>query len=661
MGAIACKVCGTPLVHRHLWAVGELAERMPAGSQIAGRYYVVAPNVWLDTQPGLTPDIPQDWSEAVLPYLYLYPQQLHVPQLYGFCPAAKGAGLTDTFLLENVPLDASGQLLPSLAQLWSQATAVRQVYWLWQMMQLWQPLQEQGVASSLLIADNLRVEGWRLRLRQLYDDAEVFGLPATADVPSTALLRLADLANFWLTWVERAQMPVVEPLREICRAMQADESWDAVAHRLNQVLLTQAAQLPLRLQIAGATDPGRDRPHNEDATYPIAVAVQAGGSAKGAPAQLAIVCDGIGGHEGGEVASQMAVQALKLQAQALLAEVVDQPEAMPPEVVTQQLESIVRVVNNLIASQNDVQGRTDRRRMGTTLVMALQMPQRVTGTAAAGETDAVGETAGSNPRHSSQDFVQNNSHELYLVHVGDSRAYWMTERYCQLLTVDDDVAGRETKLGRSLYREALLRADAGGLTQALGTRDADAIRPTVQRLILEEDGLLLLCSDGLSDQGVVEAHWPEVMEAFMRGQQSLEETTQAWVDVANQQNGHDNISVVLLHASVAAIAPEPALPDVESDGATGWTAASQALLDDGPVSSMPEQAPARRTSATIPAVVGTLVALAIAGGIGFFFWNRSRSVPVVPPPVAQPTLEQPAEQPTPELVVPRPDAPIKTE
>uniref|UniRef100_A0ACD5H226 PP2C family protein-serine/threonine phosphatase n=1 Tax=Desertifilum tharense IPPAS B-1220 TaxID=1781255 RepID=A0ACD5H226_9CYAN len=145
--------------------------------------------------------------------------------------------------------------------------------------------------------------------------------------------------------------------------------------------------------------------------------------------------------------------------------------------------STVRVVNNQIAAQNDTQGRELRQRMGTTLVMALQLPQRV------------GLQAGR----------VGNSHELYIAHVGDSRAYWMTPNYCQLLTVDDDVSVREVRMGRSLYRECLRRPDAGALTQALGTRDAEFVRPTVRRFILEEDGILLLCSDGLSDRDRIES------------------------------------------------------------------------------------------------------------------------------------------------------------
>lgn len=611
-----CAACQTPLLYRYLWAVGKAAAALPTGTQVTGRYYVTAPQIWLDTQPSLPPDVPPTWSEAVLPYLYLYPHRLHIPELFGFCLDAIADQTEPILLLENVPLTAKGGLYPTIVQAWEQATPVRQVYWLWQMLQLWTPLVEQKVASSLLSGQNLRVEGWRLHLCQLYRDAEVLpgseptdetasnteGSPegSPEDAPSIELLKLADLANLWLGWLEAAHPTVREPLQAICRQMQMEGiAFAAIATQLNHLLIEQAAQLPLRLQIFGATDAGSARSHNEDSCYPVATE----GLEDVAVPGLAIVCDGIGGHEGGEVASQIAVRTLKLQAQALLKEVAQQPELLTPDVLAQQLEASVRVANNLIASQNDLQGREDRRRMGTTLMMALQIPQTV-------------QTAGG--------VWAENGHELYLVHVGDSRAYWITQHYCQPLTVDDDVAVREVRLGRLLYREALLRSDAGALTQALGTRDAEFLHPTVQRFVLEEDGLLLLCSDGLSDNNLVEQFWTEYSEPVLQGKQSLESATQAWIDLANRKNGYDNTSVVLLHCQVLPT-PQVLLPDPAASREAGseWSPASRALAEDAqpetPIA--PNQIPASR-SRWLLILAGLLALLLLAGGIGLSVWNE---------------------------------------
>ncbi len=554
-GSSVCKNCQNPLVYRYLWAVGKAVLQIPADSQVCGRYVVKAPQVWLDTQPGLQPDFPTvELPDALLPYLYLYAYRLHIPEVHGLCTESGDRPTDEIFLLENVPLDKQGNLLPAIAQSWAQATAARQVYWLWQLLQLWSPLAEQGVSASLLAADNIRVEGWRVRLCQLFIDEALFATEdeAALEVP---MLGLADLANVWLGWIDQAKPEVAEPLQKLCREMHEEGAeLGAIAAQLNQLLLEQTAQLPLRLQISSATDPGPQQGHNEDACYPDGTKTN-----DQVFPRLVAVCDGIGGHEGGEVASQLAVQSLKLQIQALLAEVATADSIVPPEVVAEQIEAIVRVMNDMISAQNDMQGREARRRMGTTLVMALQLPQQVL---------------------LSTGQVAENSHELYLVNVGDSRAYWLTPRYCHQLTVDDDVAAREVRMGRSLYREALKRPDSGSLIQALGTRNSEFLRPSIQRFLLEEDGILLLCSDGLSDNGWVESSWLDIMGEVFRGKKLLSEAAQAWVDLANQNNGHDNVSVVLLDCHVSTPLPDVSFPGVRSSLNSDWSESSRGLLQE---------------------------------------------------------------------------------
>jgi serine/threonine protein phosphatase PrpC len=506
--------------------------------------------------PELPPEASEQLTGNILPYLRLYPHRLHVPEVYGVCQLRESVPESVVILLENVPIDPSGELYPSIEAMWTQASAVRQVYWLWQILELWTPLEEMGVASSLLFPDNLRVEGWRLRLRELYTDIVIDKEPAfatastdsgasssdvlateTSSGGSAALIKppvkasLQQLGECWESWCRKASVSVASQLREIAEQLQTEKpSLKAIASDLNQLLIEQAARQPLRLRVAGATDTGPQHDHNEDSCFPLSWDLSTDLSQPRDPLipHLSVVCDGIGGHEGGEVASQLAVQSIKLQVRALLAELAEDPEIMTPELVTEQLSAIIRVANNLIASRNDEQERESRRRMATTLIMALQLPQIVK------MPDGEG-----------------NAHELYIASVGDSRAYWITPRYCQQLTVDDDVATREVRMGRRLYREALQRPDAGALTQAVGTRDAELLRPTVRRFILEEDGLLLLCSDGLSDNNWLEELCVDYPRDIFSGKLSLEAAVQSLIDLANQRNGHDNTSVVLTYCAVS--------------------------------------------------------------------------------------------------------------
>lgn len=560
-----------PSIDRYLWATTPAAKYIRVGEQVGDRrYQVVAPQIWQDMHPELPPVMPTQLDAPLLPYLRLYPHRLHVPEVYGVCEV----GESIITLLENVPIDRNAELYPSMMSMWTKATAVRQVYWLWQMLELWAPLAEFGVASSLLIPENLRVEGWRIRLLELDSDAvqeQYRELAATSsgNVSNAASSGVAEIAEdspnlartqipasiqqlgaCWSSWCRKASASVSSQLLEIADLLQTENpSLPDITDQLNQVLIEQSSRQPLRLQIGGATDSGPRHQHNEDSCYPTMADLPIDLSQPRDPLipHLSIVCDGIGGHEGGEVASQLAVESIKLQVRALIAELAKDPEIMPPELVAQHLSAIIRVANNLIASRNDEQQRESRRRMATTLTMALQLPQIV-----------------------KMPDGQGNAHELYIASVGDSRAYWITSRYCQRLTVDDDVATREVRNGRSLYRQALQRPDAKALTQALGTRDAELLRPTVQRFILEEDGLLLLCTDGLSDNMIsgssptskrspnssLNHDWLEELCAdyprdIFSGKLSLDAAVRSLIEQANQRNGHDNTSIVLTYCAVS--------------------------------------------------------------------------------------------------------------
>jgi protein phosphatase len=597
VGDSHCGNCQTPLIYRYLWAVGPSAAKIPPGTKIADRYEVITQQIWLDTQPSKPPEIPTELPHAVLPYLQLYQQRLHLPQAYGFA-APTPENYSDILLLENAPIDEAGNIYPTITDAWEQATAIRQVYWLWQILQLWQPLSALGIAHNLLIPNNLRFQGWCVRLLELQ--------------PKTAANQpdLTDLGHSWQTWVTSAKTTIAEKLQNIVQQMTTSAlNLDAITTQLNEILLSTAAELPLSLQIAGYTDPGPVMTHNEDTCYPC------DSSDLEDPLQphLAIICDGIAGHEGGEVASQLAVQSLKLQIRALLAEVAEQTEPVPPDLLLQQLEASLRVVNNVICSRNDEQKRQGRERMATTLIMAMQIPQRVP-------------TRGG--------WLSENAHELYLANIGDSRAYWITRNYCQLLTVDDDVATREVRCGRSLYRQALQRPDATALTQALGIKEAESLNFVIQRFILEEDGILLLCSDGLSDHNLVEQSWQDFAVPLLTGNLSVADATRNWINLANEKNGHDNTSLVLTLCRVSSeylvpVIREPAALDIvetapPTEAAPALAESSPALLD---LDFVPEPTPTpsqKPTWAKSWVLLGGLLLLAGATTLGLWAWQQFR-------------------------------------
>jgi protein phosphatase len=346
---------------------------------------------------------------------------------------------------------------------------------------------------------------------------------------------------------------------------------------------------------------------------------------------VGIVCDGVGGHDGGEVASQLAVQSLKLQLQALLTESQQESHLLPPQVVMEQLRAVITIVNDLINFQNDNQARVGRQRMGTTLVLALMLPQRV-------------------QTHQGWERVQ----EVYLAHVGDSRAYWITPDYCHLLTVDDDIAGREVRAGRQLFAQAQVRSDAGALTQALGTRHSDHLTIHLQRFIPDEPGILLLCSDGLSDNHRIEDAWANYIGLIVKEIISLDSAVASWLELANQKNGHDNSAVVLIHHQLLASPPTMAGPE---DGIP----AALRSTDPDPVRprrvSLYGETQEPETEPALPANLAParplwlwLLALAAAFGLAVtagWWWLTRAPVPPTEPPRQESTVEPEgaAEQP----------------
>jgi len=216
----------------HLWATGSIAAAIPEGTVVGDRFQVLAPRLWRDDQPQASL-IQDSMPEQVKPYLKLYAHRLHVPEPYGVYTFSSGVEsaqeLTQAptqkqatvLLLDNAPVDTNGNLLPSLESVWSQASSVRQLHWLWQMSQLWEPLATEHVAASLLYSENLRVRGWRLQLCELIADAEAVEPPQTKQ-PSTASLHT--LGGLWMTWAETAHIEIQSTIRAIAEALRSPEA-----------------------------------------------------------------------------------------------------------------------------------------------------------------------------------------------------------------------------------------------------------------------------------------------------------------------------------------------------------------------------------------------------------------------------------------------------
>ncbi|MCH7817024.1 MAG: Stp1/IreP family PP2C-type Ser/Thr phosphatase [Proteobacteria bacterium] len=244
-----------------------------------------------------------------------------------------------------------------------------------------------------------------------------------------------------------------------------------------------------QLKIAGFTDAGLRRSHNEDH---IGFNQNLG---------IAVLADGMGGHQAGEIAAHMAVESVLENLQYLI------NQKTLRSITGSQL---LRYVSHTISHSNRLiyqaaKAHEERRGMGTTLVAAI-----VTGS------------------------------RIYAGHVGDSRLYLYRNQTLRRITKDHSLA--QDLVDKGFYTEEEARtANVGHLvTRALGT-EAEVDVDTVQH-DLEQDDLLLLCSDGLSDMVT-----DRIIEKTLdKHPGDLEKTARALVALANEFGGRDNISVILM-------------------------------------------------------------------------------------------------------------------
>ncbi|MBF2014413.1 MAG: serine/threonine phosphatase [Rivularia sp. T60_A2020_040] len=452
-----------------------------------------------------------------------------------------------------------------LLELWQDdtITSLQITHYFYQMTQLWDLLEPLNCRQSLLDLTNLRVdEDQSLVLQRLYVDIRKSSdsSPEQEKLPTIkalgkiwqALFSQSQRTQFGqllelLGNLESGKIATTEELRShlqlISQELQGESNQsedDLENHLKNNLSLdccededisnptilqldeleqsptkiddTPTIVLPMQLaslENAGLTDVGKQRDHNED-YFGIETKIHKVDLPKSRVALargLYILCDGMGGHAGGEVASELAVSTLRQYFEEHW-----QSEILPSEEIIR--EGVLQA-NQAIHEVNQQDARSGVGRMGTTLVLVLIQDTRVA-----------------------------------VAHVGDSRLYRVTRKGgLEQITVDHEVGQREISRGVE-SSIAYSRPDAYQLTQALGPRDNNFIAPEVQFLEINEDSLFVLSSDGLSDNDLLEKYWQTNLLNLISSEANLEKGVRDLIELGNQYNGHDNITVVLVRAKV---------------------------------------------------------------------------------------------------------------
>ena len=249
----------------------------------------------------------------------------------------------------------------------------------------------------------------------------------------------------------------------------------------------------LRIEAGARTDLGRVRKNNEDC-YSIDSSLQ-----------LYVLSDGMGGQAHGEVASQLAVQTVLTHCRQG-----ENSRATPifgdtsPDVSerTNRLASAIRLANRKVFET--AAANPEQMGMGATVVAAWIETQR-----------------------------------LSIAHVGDSRAYLLRGGTMEQLTADHSLVAEKVRVGILTPQEAEASEMQSVLTRAVGTSSTVEVDTDEQALLAGD--FVLLCSDGLTRM-VTD---PEIASTLLTST-SAQESAERLVDLANDNGGVDNVSVIVL-------------------------------------------------------------------------------------------------------------------
>jgi protein phosphatase len=273
-------------------------------------------------------------------------------------------------------------------------------------------------------------------------------------------------------------------------------------------------RVELRPEVYGCTDRGRVRPNNEDqfliadlerrfvlheSSAPAAVeALPVGDRRQGF---LFVVADGMGGYEGGEIASAVAVGAIAKYALELMPWLVSASDSAEHE-LADGMRAAMQVCHDRV--REAARERALDLRMGTTLTLAYAVWPR-----------------------------------LYVLHAGDSRAYMYRAGGLYRLTRDHTLSQRlveqnvltEDQAAKSRYSHILLNAVGG---------QSESVQVELHQLDLRKRDLLLLCTDGLTG----ELH-DDLLAARLGRGGPVRRMADDLVLEANRAGGHDNVTLIV--------------------------------------------------------------------------------------------------------------------
>jgi len=391
----------------------------------------------------------------------------------------------------TAPFRTREEKFPSLFSMWDKMGNFEKINSLKQFINLMQKLRDLKVAGSLKDGEVVIREN-ALFLFPLKEDSEALSDSALIELITTSLASSISSDDF--------------VLKTVLSEGSKEKTLEVIQEDLD--ILKESLETRFTIDSFGMTDLGPVRDNNEDDFFAVEFNFSqpdslciGGRSVK--QRGLYILCDGMGGHQKGEVASALIVRELRKRLMPFLV------EEVPPAGFEDEIKEIIKEANDVLLEVNILEGiPAHEGRMGTTLVCVIAF-----------------------------------ENELFIAHVGDSRCYKISKGELSLLTEDHNLAMQALHAGTFKSRgEAEQMRGGKVLTQAIGPREGIHLIPDARRELIRSDCYILLCSDGLSDEVKDE----EVKEIVEQGEGNIRRIVRRLIQRAYQNKTRDNITVILI-------------------------------------------------------------------------------------------------------------------
>lgn len=244
------------------------------------------------------------------------------------------------------------------------------------------------------------------------------------------------------------------------------------------------------MKVGYKSDIGNYRENNEDSLF---VDKELG---------LFIIADGMGGHEGGEIASSMAVKVISGYLKDKIP-LFSKSNYNDSERILESLKESILLANKKIMIKAN--SEIGLKGMGTTVVLALFLNDR-----------------------------------LYIAHVGDSRAYLIREKTIKQLTEDHSVVMQMVKEGIITIEETKKHHLRHILSQAVGT--SPHLRPDLQSFHWKKGDYFLFCTDGLTDT----LDEQRLLTTILNCDGDPQKGCETLINLANIEGGRDNVTAILI-------------------------------------------------------------------------------------------------------------------